>query len=44
MDYVVKAYVEYLYRVDHVRDPKDIEAALKLMVPGTGKEVRAIPD
>ena len=38
MDYVVKAYVEYLYRVDQRSRSKDIEAALKLMVPGQAKK------
>ena len=33
-DYVVKAYLEYLYRVDQTSRSKDIEAALRLMVPG----------
>jgi thiaminase len=42
MDYVVKAYLEYLYRVDQASRSKDIEAALRLMVPGPGQEVRAI--
>src|SRR5437764_10881874 len=34
MDYVVKAFVDYLYRVDQRSRSKDIEAALRLMVPG----------
>src|SRR2546421_6581871 len=38
MDYVVKAYVEYLYRVDQTSRSKDIEAALRLMVPGQAKK------
>src|SRR5438105_15619164 len=38
MDYVVKAYLEYLYRVDQASCSKDIEAALKLMVPGQAKK------
>ena len=38
MDYVVRAYVEYLYRVDQRSRSKDIEAALKLMVPGQAKK------
>src|SRR5437667_1767773 len=38
MDYVVKAYVEYLYRVDQTSRTKDIEAALRLMVPGQAKK------
>jgi hypothetical protein len=38
MDYVVKAYVEFLYRVDQRSRSKDIEAALKLMVPGQAKK------
>jgi hypothetical protein len=38
MDYVVKAYVEYLYHVDQRSRSKDIEAALKLMVPGQAKK------
>ena len=38
MDYVVKAYVEYLYRVDQRSRSKDIEAALRLMVPGQAKK------
>jgi hypothetical protein len=38
MDYVVKMYVEYLYRVDQRSRSKDIEAALRLMVPGQAKK------
>ena len=38
MDYVVKAYVEYLYHVDQRSRSKDIEAALRLMVPGQAKK------
>lgn len=38
MDYVVKAYVEYLYRVDQRSRSKDIEAALRLMVPSQAKK------
>lgn len=38
MDYVVKTYVEYLYRVDQRSRSKDIEAALRLMVPGQAKK------
>src|SRR6266571_8552705 len=38
MDYVVKAYLEYLYRVDQTSRSKDIEAALRLMVPGQAKK------
>jgi hypothetical protein len=38
MDYVVKAYVGYLYRVDQRSRSKDIEAALRLMVPGQAKK------
>jgi hypothetical protein len=34
MDYVAKAYLEYLYWVDQTSRSKDIEAALRLMVPG----------
>ena len=32
MDYVVKAFLEYLYREDQRTRSKDIEAALRLMV------------
>jgi len=38
MDYVVKAYVEYLYRVDQRSRSKDIESSLRLMVPGQAKK------
>jgi len=38
MDYVVKAFVEFLYRVDQRSRSKDIEAALRLMVPGQAKK------
>jgi hypothetical protein len=38
MDYVAKAFVEYLYRVDQRSRSKDIEAALRLMVPGQAKK------
>ena len=38
MDYVVKAFLEYLYRVDQRSRSKDIEAALRLMVPGQAKK------
>jgi hypothetical protein len=38
MDYVVKAYLDYLYRVDQTSRSKDIEAALRLMVPGQAKK------
>jgi hypothetical protein len=38
MDYVVKAFVEYLYKVDQRSRSKDIEAALRLMVPGQAKK------
>ncbi len=38
MDYVVKMYVEYLYRVDQRSRSRDIEAALRLMVPGQAKK------
>lgn len=38
MDYVVKAYVDYLYRVDQRSRSRDIEAALRLMVPGQAKK------
>lgn len=37
MDYVVKAFLEYLYRVDQSSRSKDIEGALRLMVPGQAK-------
>src|SRR5260370_3272795 len=38
MDYVVKAYLDYLYRVDQRSRSKDIEGALRLMVPGQAKK------
>ena len=38
MDYVVKAFLEYLYRVDQRSRSKDIESALRLMVPGQAKK------
>jgi hypothetical protein len=38
MEYVAKAYVEYLYRIDQRSRSKDIEAALRLMVPGQAKK------
>jgi len=38
MDYVVKAFLDYLYRVDQRTRSKDIEAALRLMVPGQAKK------
>ena len=38
MEYVVKAYLDYLYRVDQRSRSKDIEAALRLMVPGQAKK------
>lgn len=38
MDYVVKAFLEYLYRVDQRTRSKNIEAALRLMVPGQAKK------
>src|SRR5437588_8346546 len=38
MDYVVKAYLDNLYRVDQRSRAKDIEAALRLMVPGQAKK------
>src|SRR5207244_6181146 len=38
MDYVVKAYVKYRYRVDQRSRSKDIEAALRLMVTGQAKK------
>src|SRR5439155_20868794 len=38
MDYVVKAFLESLYRVDQSSRSKDIEAALRLMVPGQAKK------
>jgi len=39
MDYVVKAYAEYLYRVDQRSRSKDSEAARKRLVPGQPKTV-----
>src|SRR5258708_37160410 len=38
MDYVVKAFLDYLYRVDQRSRSTDIEAALRLMVPGQAKK------
>jgi hypothetical protein len=38
MDYVVKAFLDYLYRVDQRSRSRDIEAALRLMVPGQAKK------
>ena len=38
MDYVVKAFLDYLYRVDQTSRSKDIESALRLMVPGQAKK------
>src|SRR5437667_3844568 len=38
MDYVVNAHVEYLYRVDQRSRSKDIEPALRLMIPGQAKK------
>ncbi len=38
MDYVVKAFLEYLYRVDQRSRSKDVEGALRLMVPGQAKK------
>src|SRR5438477_2251651 len=38
MDYVVKAFVEYLYRIDRRSRSNDIAAAWRLMVPGRSKE------
>src|ERR1044072_9459186 len=38
MDYVVRTYLDYLYRVDQRSRSKDIEAALRLMVPGQAKK------
>src|ERR1044072_1866979 len=38
MDYVVRTYLDYLYRVDQRSRTKDIEAALRLMVPGQAKK------
>jgi len=42
MDYVVRTYLDYLYRVDQRSRAKDIEAALRLMVPGQAKSLRSI--
>lgn len=38
MEYVVKAYLDYLYRVDQRCRSKDIGAALRLTVPGHAKK------
>src|ERR1044071_1762384 len=38
MDYVVRTYLDYVYRVDQRSRAKDIEAALRLMVPGQAKK------
>jgi hypothetical protein len=38
MDYVVRTYLDYLYRVDQRSRSKDIEAALRLMVPAQAKK------
>ena len=38
MDYVVKAYLDYLDRVDQRYRSEDIEAALRLMMPGQAKK------
>jgi len=38
MDYVVRTYLDYLYRVDQRSRAKDIEAALRLMIPGQAKK------
>lgn len=38
MDYVVRTYVDYLYRVDQRSRAHDIEAALRLMVPSQAKK------
>jgi len=38
MDYVVRTYLDYLYRVDQRSRAKDVEAALRLMVPGQAKK------
>jgi hypothetical protein len=38
MDYVVRTYLDYLYRVEQRSRAKDIEAALRLMVPGQAKK------
>src|SRR5207247_11042329 len=39
MDYGVKAYLEYLYRVDQASDFQEINAELGLMVPGHAKKL-----
>jgi hypothetical protein len=39
MDYVAKAFLDYLYRVDQRSRSRDIEAALRLMVPGQAKKL-----
>ena len=38
MDYVVRTYLDHLYRVDQRSRAKDIESALRLMVPGQAKK------
>lgn len=38
MDYVIRTFLEYVYRVDQRSRSKDIEAALRLMVPGQAKK------
>ena len=38
MDYVVKTFLDYLYRVDQRSRSRDIEAALRLMVPSQAKK------
>ena len=38
MDYVVKTFLDYLYRVDQRSRSRDIEAALRLLVPGQAKK------
>jgi hypothetical protein len=38
MDYVIRTFLDYLYRVDQRSRAKDIEAALRLMVPGQAKK------
>jgi len=38
MDYVVRTYLDYLYRVDQRSRAKDVEAALRLMVPSQAKK------
>ena len=42
MDYVVRTYLDYLYRVDQRSRAKDIEAALRLTVPGEAKSLRSM--